>query len=171
MLNLQVLFAFAGCGAISFVMFLILLKQQNNETVTAIKSKDKDGLKQVKQELKAAPLSVQNVLMSKWVAFGGGFYGVMALMTYIVVEFYEVVEFLTSESSVWATITSLGIGDLINFFINSLMNFITAIVWPAYWLKSIHGYSAWVWFVAVYLGYLTGQAIAKYLYEQKTQTQ
>ena len=99
--------------------------------------------------------------MSKWVAFGGGFYGVMAVLTYLVVEFYEILDFLLGENGFWETVTNLGVSDVINFFINSIMNFITAIVWPVYWLKSIHGYAAWVWFVAVYLGYCLGQLLAQ----------
>lgn len=161
-LNFQILMAFVGCGMVSYMMFHILLRHEHKEAERALITKDKKILKTVKKDLKSAPMNVQNVLMSKWVAFGGGFYGVMALMTYMVVEFYEVVDFLTSEYGFWETISALGIRDLISFFINSLMNFITAIVWPIYWLKNIHGYSAWVWFVVVYLGYLTGQAIAKY---------
>lgn len=163
--NIQVLLSFVACAFISFLMFFILLRQDDKESVSIIENKDKDGLTKIKKELKAKPLSIQNLVMSKWVAFGGGFYGVMALVTYVVVEFYEVVDFLTGEETIWRTITSLGVNDLINFFINSLMNFITAITWPVYWLKKVHGYSAWVWFIAVYLGYLAGQMLAKKYHE------
>ncbi|MCB1583062.1 MAG: hypothetical protein R3E90_11220 [Marinicella sp.] len=166
-LNLQILLAYLGCGSISFVMFYILLRKEQLETIKAMETKNKKELKRVKKELKQAPLSIQNMMMSKWVAFGGGFYGVMALLTYLVVEFYEVVDFFTSEKTIWATITSLGVGDVVNFFINSVMNFITAIAWPFYWLRNIHGYSAWIWFVVVYLGYLSGQAVAKYQHGKK----
>lgn len=165
-LNLQVLLAFLGCGLISFLLFYVLLRQEQSEAIKAIKTKDKAELKKIKKELKKAPLSVQNIVMSKWVAFGGGFYGVMALLTYLVVEFYEVVDFLTSEETMWATITSLGVNDVFAFFINSLMNFVTAIAWPFYWLRNIHGYSAWIWFVVVYVGYLAGQTLAQYQYKK-----
>ncbi|MGJ8664692.1 MAG: hypothetical protein ACSHWU_13635, partial [Marinicella sp.] len=107
-----------------------MLKQQSAESLAVIENKDKAGLKKLKQELKTEQWSWQNVVMSKWVTFGGGFYGVMAVLTYIVVEFREVVDFLTSEQSLMATLSAMEISDVVGFFVNSLMNFITAITWP-----------------------------------------
>jgi hypothetical protein len=161
MVYLKLFTAFISTGALSFVMFYVLMKQGNSESVTVIESKDKSGLKKMKAELKAEKFSWHKVVMSKWVAFGGGFYGVMAVLTYLVVEFREVVDFLTSEESVMATIAALGFGDLISFFINSLMNFIAAITWPVYWINKVEGQSIWVWFLVVYAGYVSGQFIAK----------
>ena len=64
-------------------------------------------------------------------------------------------------ATVMATLEAMGVGDVVNFFINSLMNFITAITWPVYWLNKTEGHSVWVWFVVVYLGYYCGQMLAK----------
>ncbi len=159
--TLKLILAFVGTGSISFLLFYLMLKQKSSDSVSIIESKDKQGLKRLKKDLKQDRWTLQNVLMSKWVAFGGGFYGVMAVLTYAVVEFREVVDFLSSESSIMATLASLGVGDLINFFINSIMNFVTAITWPVYWMSHVQGYSVWVWFVVVYFGYICGQFIAK----------
>ncbi|TDR17507.1 hypothetical protein [Marinicella litoralis] len=161
MATIKLLFAFLGTGAISFILFYFMLKQSNKESVAIIETKDKAGMKRLKKEFKQERWTVQNVLMSKWVAFGGGFYGVMAVLTYVIVEFFEIVDFLSSESSFVDTISSLGFSDLISFFINSLMNFVTAITWPIYWMKNTDGYAIWVWFVTVYLGYTCGQYLAK----------
>ncbi len=157
----SLILAFITTGLVSFLLFYVMLKQRDLATVETLEKKHKGGLKRLKKELKAAPWSWQNVVMSKWVAFGGGFYGVMAVLTYVAVELVEVVEFFTSEGSLFATLADLGFGDLINFFINSLMNFIIAVSWPIYWLKNITGYSPWVWFVVVYAAYLSGQFMAK----------
>ena len=161
MATIKLLFAFLGTGTISFILFYFMLKQNNKESVAIIESKDKAGMKRLKKEFKQERWTVQNVLMSKWVAFGGGFYGVMAVLTYVIVEFFEIVGFLSSESSFVDTISSLGFSDLISFFINSLMNFVTAITWPIYWMKNTDDYAIWVWFVTVYLGYTCGQYFAK----------
>ena len=144
-------------------MFYVVMKQRSSESLDVIENKDKVGLKKMKAELKAEKFSWQNLVMSKWVAFGGGFYGVMAVLTYVVVEFREVADLMTSETSLMATIADLGISDLVAFFINSLMNFITAITWPVYWMSRVEGYSVWIWFVVVYSGYFTGQFLAKNL--------
>lgn len=161
MLYLKLLTAFVGAAAVSFLLFYLLMKQRSSESLGVIENKDKGGLKKLKAELKAEKFSWQNVVMSKWVAFGGGFYGVMAVLTYVVVEFREVVDLMTSEASLMATIAELGISDLVAFFINSIMNFVTAITWPVYWMSRVEGYSVWVWFVIVYSGYVTGQFLAK----------
>ncbi len=161
MVYFKLILAFVSTGLVSFVLFYMLLKEKGNDSVSVIESKDKAGMKQIKQDMKEQRWSLQRVMMSKWVDFGGGFYGVMAVLTYVVVEFREVVDFMTSEETVVATLTSLGIGDLVNFFINSLMNFITAIAWPAYWIRKVEGHSVWVWFVVVYFGYVCGQFFAK----------
>ncbi len=166
----KLLLAFASTGLVSFVLFYLLLKEQDTDSVAVIENKDKEGMKQFKKDLKSKDWSVKRMMMSKWVDFGGGFYGVVAVLTYVVVEFREVVDFMTSEETVMATLAALGVGDVVNFFINSLMNFITAIAWPAYWINKVEGHSVWVWFVVVYLGYLTGQFFAKNVvnpYEQK----
>ena len=170
MIYLKLLSAFIAAAAVSFVLFYVLMKQRSSESVAVIENKDKAGLKKLKVELKNEKFSWQNMVMSKWVAFGGGFYGVMAVLTYVVVEFREVMDLMSSEASLMATITELGISDLINFFINSLMNFITAITWPVYWLNRVEGYSVWVWLFLAYAGYLTGQFLAKNIsnpYENK----
>ncbi len=95
-------------------------------------------------------------LHSQWSEFGGGFYGVVALFTYAVIEIGEIRDFLSS-------FTELLRGELIsmvvNFFIESLKNFITAITWPAFWLGRIHS-EQWLWFAGAYGGYWLGARAA-----------
>ncbi len=161
MIYFQLILAFCSTAVISFLLFYLLLKHKNNVSLEVVEKKDKAGLKKLKKELKKDQFSWQNMVMSKWVAFGGGFYGVMAVLTYVVVEFNEVLDLLTSEASFMATIAELGAGDLVNFFINSLMNFVTAISWPIYWMARVDGDSILMWFMAVYAGYVVGQFLAK----------
>lgn len=161
MATFKLILAFVGTGAVSFLLFFLMLKQGKDDSVSIIEGKDKAGLKRLKQDLKQEQWTPQNLLMSKWVAFGGGFYGVMAVLTYIIVEFFEVVDFLTSESSIIETISSLSVRDFVDLFINSIMNFVTAITWPVYWMKNTEGYATWVWFLVVYLAYTCGQFLAK----------
>lgn len=153
----QLIIAFISTALVSLLLHYFVFKQYGVDAIDENNKDDKILNKQIKED----NFSPQNVLMSKWMAFGGGFYGVVAVLTYIVVEFREVVDFFTSEGSLVETIVSLGIGDLVNLFINSIMNFVTAISWPAYWLNKTEGHSAWVWFLVVYSGYLTGQFFAK----------
>lgn len=89
---------------------------------------------------------------SKWMSFGGGFYGVVALLTYLFVELAEMRDFLLKLPNLFEhSLVSL----VVNFFVESLRNFVTAIAWPAYWLKRIHS-EQWLWFFGAYAGYWLG---------------
>ncbi len=169
MATLKLLLAFLGTGTVSYLMFYFLLKQDNKNSIAVIEGKDKEGMKRLKSDLKQQSWTIQNVLMSKWMSFGGGFYGVMAVLTYVIVEFFEVVDFLTSESSLIETIKALSVGDFVDLFINSIMNFVTAITWPVYWMRSVEGYATWIWFVVVYFGYSCGQYFAKNTVSQQSE--
>ena len=91
-------------------------------------------------------------LHNKWMAFGGGFYGVVALFTYLVIETIEVRDFLVKLPNVFEHGL---INLLLTLFIESLKNFITAIIWPAYWLRRLAG-EPWLWLIGAYAGYWLG---------------
>jgi hypothetical protein len=94
-------------------------------------------------------------VLEKWFSFGGGFYGLVALYTWLVIEWNEVWNFLTDLPGI---VFSFDLGSLISlvisFFIESLMNFITAIAWPMYWM-SVAG-NPWIWIAVAYGGYWLG---------------
>jgi len=154
--------AFLATAAASYLMFYLMLKQQHEQMRHAMEQKDKKAIKAARQDLKKQPWSWHQILMGKWMEFGGGFYGVIAVLTYVVVESREVYDFLTSEETIMSTIAALGVGDVVQFFINSLMNFITAITWPVYWMSKTTYFSTWIWFLVVYAGYVSGQYLAKH---------
>jgi len=95
-------------------------------------------------------------LHSKWMQFGGGFYGVVAFFTYLLIELAEVRDF-------FANFPDLFRGGLISmvihFFIESLQNFIAAIAWPAYWIRRIPS-DPWMWILGAYGGYWLGSKLA-----------
>lgn len=101
-----------------------------------------------------------NPVLNKWLSFGGGFYGLVGLMTYAVVELGEIVDFLRGFESIAGFFQNIGIDMLIRLFIEGLMNFIVAIAWPIYWLDMISGQYIWVWFLVAYGGYWLGARLA-----------
>ena len=161
MANLKIILAFSGSLIISYLLFAVLFKHKNKEMVEVMRRKDKNKVKELKKSLQDESWSWQNMLISKWVAFGGGFYGVMAVLTYAVVECQEIYAFFTSEQSFLATLYAVGFGDVFDLFLNSIFNFITAIIWPVFWMKRIEVFPVWIWFLVVYSGFLVGQYIAK----------
>lgn len=101
-----------------------------------------------------------NPVHGKWFAFGGGFYGLVALYTYLLVELDEIVDFVTGLPNL---VLRFDVGVLVQFFINSLMNFIAAIAWPVYWMRRAESGHFWMWFLVAYVAYWLGLRLAQQL--------
>ena len=101
-----------------------------------------------------------NPVHSKWLTFGGGFYGVVGLLTYGVVELKELRDFVLGFESLSALFAQFGLDMLVGLFVEALKNFVVAIAWPVYWLSGIRSNYPWVWFVAAYAGYWAGARLA-----------
>jgi hypothetical protein len=118
--------------------------------------------KQIKQQSKDKKKNRQKAdpVHNKWLAFGGGFYGVVALLTYAVIELGEIRDFFLQFESISAFLSGISFDMLISLVIDAFMNFILAIAWPWYWLGDIAGQHIWVWFAVAYGGYWAGTRLA-----------
>jgi len=96
----------------------------------------------------------------KWMAFGGGFYGVVGLLTYAVVELIEVRDFIMNLGGILEFIRNISIGVLVELFVGAIKNFVAAIAWPWYWLQEIRSDHIWIWFGVAYGGYWAGGRMA-----------
>jgi len=100
-------------------------------------------------------------LHSKWVTFGGGFYGLIALLTFIVIELLQVTNFWLNVSS-WQEVTALfSIQALIGMFVDSILNMIKAAIWFTYWPGILNTSNFISWVIVAYLGYRLGAKFAK----------
>jgi hypothetical protein len=115
-------------------------------------------------KLKPAERTGSNLVHEKWLKFGGGFYGVVALLTWLVIE---VQDLATQVPQLLGAAVSFDLGEIIgtviNVFIESIMNFVWAIAWPGYWMQRIHTPAPWAWFLAAWLGYWGGVRLAQKL--------
>jgi hypothetical protein len=92
-------------------------------------------------------------LHSKWVTFGGGFYGLIALLTFIVIELTQVFNFLFSITG-WQSITALfSIDTLIAMIIDSITNMVQAALWFRYWPDKFNTDNYIVWILIAYIAY------------------
>jgi hypothetical protein len=41
-----------------------------------------------------------------------------------------------------------------------MMNFVTALAWPGYWMSEVGASAIWIWFLAAYGGYWLGARAA-----------
>lgn len=92
-------------------------------------------------------------LHSKWVTFGGGFYGLIALLTFIVIELKQIVGFWFNVTG-WHDITNLfRLSTLIEMFVDSIMNMLKAAIWFTYWPSEFDTDNPIVWGIIAYLSY------------------
>jgi hypothetical protein len=63
----------------------------------------------------------------------------------------------------------LNIDLLIRILIDAIMNFVTAITWPIYWMQRIDTSYTWVWFLVAYAGYWLGLKLAQVLVQRRSQ--
>lgn len=59
-----------------------------------------------------------------------------------------------------------GAGLIISIIIEALINFISAMVWPLYWMKRIDTDQTRVWFIVAYAGYWAGLKCIKLNWER-----
>ena len=136
-----------------------------------------DDSKELRRELKAMSRGKtktengnRSLIHKKWARFGGGFYGIVAFFTYIVIEVTEIATMIINIGGLWEFIKNLGIDVIIRVFIDALINFITAMVWPLYWLTRIDTGHTWLWFVAAYTGYWLGLKLAQQLNQRNSRS-
>lgn len=109
----------------------------------------------------AVPEKKRDLVYDKWMKFGGGFYGVVAFYTYGVIEWREIVDFVAGFGGFWAMLEHISVGAAVEMLVNSILNFVAAIVWPLYWLKELPGRQPWLLFLAAYAGYWLGAWLAQ----------
>jgi hypothetical protein len=151
-------------GALSFAMvWWALLRGYLKDTsgVDALRKEIKALTKEKSRNKKEKkPQAKTDPVHDKWLRFGGGFYGLVALYTYGLVEFREVRDFIAGFGGISEFLSQLNFDMFINLFIDALTNFITAIAWPMYWMSDISSDRIWLWFIIAYGGYWAGMKLA-----------
>ena len=144
-------------GLASYGLVWWALKKNYLDQVANLKGFEQEMKKRTKdKELKKEGDPVHR----KWLAFGGGFYGVVGLLTYAVVELGEIRDFIMQFGGIAGLIRNISFNLIISLFIDAIMNFVIAIAWPAYWLSEIHSSRIWVWFAVAYGAYWSGSHLA-----------
>jgi hypothetical protein len=126
--------------------------------------------KKKKQKSDTGPPEKLHPLQKKWAKFGGGFYGVVAFFTYIVIEVREVIDTITHLGGFFDFIASLDLNLIIRMLVQAVLNFVSAMIWPVYWMQRIETHQVWVWFGMAYAGYWCGLKLAQVLVQRGART-
>lgn len=113
--------------------------------------------KSFKKDKKLASQSQAAYVYGRWAAFGGGFYGLTALWTFVVIEVSQTIQFIFRFPG-FAKLFEDGFVDFfVELLVNQLGNIVSAFVWFAYWPSE----TMILWVVVAYLGYRIGMELAK----------
>ncbi|GHF17843.1 hypothetical protein GCM10017044_10370 [Kordiimonas sediminis] len=99
--------------------------------------------------------------IDKWLSFGGGYYGVVALLTFILIELEQAIEFLTDWDAIVRYFSTFGINTLVQFLINQIQNFVQAIIWPVEYIQEYQPLEWAILFAVTYGAFRIAQAYAK----------
>jgi hypothetical protein len=112
----------------------------------------KSNLSSLKETYKSKPGQL-GLLESKWMKFGGGYYGITALTTLVLVELGDAFHFVFNFPGLGELLDAGIISFVIDLLVNQLENFITALLWFLYWSEDG---SILVWLLVPYGAYLCG---------------
>lgn len=126
------------------------------------------GLSRKNKKNKTEVSAKQHPVQKEWARFGGGFYGIVAFFTYLVVEVTEIATMVMDFGGFTDFLKNLNFSLIINILVEGLTNFITAMIWPLYWMKRIDTDQTWIWFVMAYMGYWAGLKLAQALIQHRS---
>lgn len=174
-------------GLASYLLFDWTLRHRRLGAVARLREAEREIKRQSKDEAKArkklgaagkvrklaegaslSPAALAGSAQAKWLMFGGGFYGIVGLLTYAVVELREIWNFLTGFGSFTELLANLGLNTLIGLLVEAATNFVVAVAWPVYWLSGIRSAHIWLWFVVAYGAYWAGARLALRRYVRRT---
>ena len=154
------------------LVYWVLLRGSFSESLDTralqreIKAMSKKNKGKNKEALKENAVEV-HPLQKKWAKFGGGFYGIVAFFTYIVVEVLEIINMVKGFGGFFDFLKQLDFNVIIHILVEALTNFISAMIWPVYWMQRIDTDHTWVWFVVAYAGYWVGLKLAQTLIQRR----
>jgi len=83
----------------------------------------------------------------------------------------EIIDMIINFGGLFDFLKQLDINVIINIFVDALMNFISAMIWPFYWMKRIDTDQVWIWFMVAYAGYWLGLKLAQFLIQRRAESQ
>jgi len=102
-----------------------------------------------------------NILLRRWVGFGGGFYGTVAVFTYIVMEAQDIWTFFVFILDPVNWTFQITIDLVIRLIINTIMNFLNAALWFTIWLRDKSPYEILIWLGVVYGSFVIASRLAR----------
>ncbi len=134
------------------------------------KSQESDDNNAKNKKKKAKREKTGNLAYDKWALFGGGYYGIMALATWLHVEILDIYRAFSAFESLSHFLDSISVHFFIGLIIEAITNLITAFVWFTYWDDVIAMDSPLLWLAVSYLAYFAGERLAEHRLKAQAMT-
>lgn len=130
----------------------------------------KDGIEDEKNEVTHSYESddgtsdkygTSNPILIKWLHFGGGYYGVVAFVKLLFIEFAQLKGFVSDWQGLDQFIAALGLQTIINFFVEQMKAFVQAIIWPTHYLSTFSILHCAIFVISTYALYLLSKHWAR----------
>ncbi len=118
------------------------------------------SLKEIKKSQKDSEEKSDSLLHTKWMKFGGGFYGVAAAWTFIYIDVSGIVGVILHPSVIPEMFHNGIIQLIVQQMTSQITTLVDAAIWFTWWPARGHG--PVVWFVVAYVGYMAGLNLARY---------
>lgn len=118
----------------------------------------KASMKRIRSESKK---NRSDFLHSRWMKFGGGFYGLVTLWTFACIEVTEVAGFVQNFPGFAALFADGILNFIISVAVNQMLNLVSALVWMTWWPGQVMGAHPALWIAMAYGGYLCGLQLAQ----------
>ena len=159
---MEIIYPLFFAGLPMFILSFLLVFWAIKHEYISVKGGETD-LKQFKKIVKQNKAKHKvNPIHKKWLFFGGGFYGLMAFITYVHVEALEIASFIAKFTTFTHFIEQITLMAVINLIIDSFLNLIPAFTWFLYWPKQIDMLNGFYWLIAAYIGYQAGTKFAQW---------
>lgn len=157
---------FIGGIPIALIAFALVMWAGRKGYVIKKESDDLDEeieniTNEVLGENKSKENNSKHIVFDKWMTFGGGYYGIMAFITYIHVEVMDLYRAFAKFESFQQLLDALSINFLVGLIIEAVQNFVTAFTWFFYWDDVIDIHNGWIWLGVTYAAYSLGEKLAE----------
>lgn len=148
-------------AGLSFAMVWWALRKGVLSELEGVQALGKQIEAMSKKKAKGEKRQKINPVHDKWLKFGGGYYGIVALYTWFLIEWRDIAETIAGFGGFAGWLDRMGLNLLINMFIEGLMNFVAAIAWPVYWISEFGAQLIWLWMGIAYGAYWLGMRAAQ----------
>ena len=108
-----------------------------------------------------------NYIHKKWLSFGGGYYGLVALLTLIYIEGREIFGLYLIREQLPELLAALDRDAAVEIIKSQVMNMVDAFIWFQYWPNEISMSNGWIWLGISYAGYYGGNKLAEFLLKSR----